>query len=100
MSLEIDQLATLVNAIHKLPEADWEALSSIWSLLSTRRKEILTVAGEKERYLYFVLEGVQRVYYEDEYNRHATIVFMYPPSFGGVLDSLVLQQPRDTILKP
>lgn len=56
MSLEIDPLATLVNGIHKLPEADWEALASIWSPFSARRKEILTVAGEKERYLYYYFE--------------------------------------------
>ena len=93
MSRDLDQLAGLINAIHNLPKEDWEALASIWTPFSAKRKEILTVAGEKERHLYFVLEGVQRVYYEDDQNRHATIVFMYPPSFGGVLDSLILQQP-------
>jgi CRP-like cAMP-binding protein len=43
--------------------------------------------------LYFVVEGVQRVYYFDDQNREATLVFSYAPSFGGVLDSLLLQQP-------
>ena len=93
MTQDLDQLGALVNAIHKLPAEDWEALASLWSPFTAKRKEILTVVGEKERYLYFVLDGVQRVYYEDDQNRHATIVFMYPPSFGGVLDALVLQQP-------
>jgi len=40
-----------------------------------------------------VVEGVQRVYYFDEKNREATVVFTYAPSFGGVLDALLLQQP-------
>jgi CRP-like cAMP-binding protein len=54
---------------------------------------MLTVAGEKEKYLYFVLEGVQRVYYFDDQNREATVVFTYAPSFGGVIDALMLQDP-------
>jgi CRP-like cAMP-binding protein len=86
-------LKTLVNAVHPLPEADWEALSAIWHPFTARRKQVLTVAGEKEKYLYFVAEGVQRVYYFDDQNREATVVFTYAPSFGGVLDALLLQQP-------
>ena len=39
------------------------------------------------------MEGVQRVYYFDDQNREATLVFTYAPSFGGVLDALLLQQP-------
>jgi CRP-like cAMP-binding protein len=93
MSGDLVQLASVVNTIHKLPDNDWEAFAPLWIPFSAKRKEVLTSAGEKERYLYFVLEGVQHVYYEDDANRHAAIVFMYPPSFGGVLDSFVLQQP-------
>jgi CRP-like cAMP-binding protein len=39
-----------------------------------------------------VLDGVQHLYFSDEKNRTATVVFMYSPSFAGVLDSLLLQQ--------
>ena len=39
-----------------------------------------------------MVEGVQRVYFLDEHNREATLVFTYAPSFGGVLDALMLQQ--------
>ena len=60
---------------------------------SAKRREIITVSGEKEKYLYLVIEGVQRIYYFDDQNREATILFTYAPSFGGVLDSLMLQQP-------
>jgi CRP-like cAMP-binding protein len=51
------------------------------------------MAGEKEKYLYFVLEGVQRVVYLDEQDREATLIFTYPYSFGGVLDAMMQQQP-------
>ncbi len=52
---------------------------------------MLTAAGEKERYLYFVLEGVQRAFYLGDDNKEATIVFTYPPSFSGVADSILTQ---------
>lgn len=88
-----EALRNLVNASYPLPEVDWQALAAIWQPCTAKRKELLTRTGEKERYLYFVVAGVQRVYYFDEQNREATLVFTYAPSFGGVLDALLLQQP-------
>lgn len=87
------QLKALVDGVAPLPLEDWEAFATLWQPFAAGRKEILTVAGEQERYLYFVLEGVQRVYYFDEAGREATLVFTYAPSFGGVLDAMMLQQP-------
>ena len=86
-------LKNLITAIHPLSETDWDLFSTIWSPIDFKRKEIVTAAGETEKYLYFVIEGVQRVYYFDEQQREATLVFMYAPSFGGVIDSLLLQKP-------
>jgi CRP-like cAMP-binding protein len=86
-------LRGLVNAIAPLNEAEWTDFISIWSPLAMSRKEVLTAIGDTEKYLYVVLEGVQRVYYIDDADREATLVFTYPPSFGGVLDSFLLQQP-------
>ena len=44
-------------------------------------KPCLQKAGETGRYLYFVLEGVQRGFYAADDGREATIVFTYPVSF-------------------
>jgi CRP-like cAMP-binding protein len=87
------QLQQLVTAIHPLSGEEWETFAAIWKPLSAKRKTILTTAGEKEKYLYFIAEGVQRIYHIDDQDREATILFTYAPSFGGVLDSLLLQQP-------
>jgi CRP-like cAMP-binding protein len=86
-------LKNLVFSVHPLPEADWVEFESLWKHFSAKRKETITSAGECERYLYFVVEGVQRVYYLDDKNREATVVFTYAPSFGGILDSMLLQSP-------
>lgn len=86
-------LKTVIDTTHPLSNDSLEAFNAIWRPFSAKRKETLTVAGERERYLYFVLEGVQRVFYFDDQNREATLVFTYAPSFGGVLDALMLNTP-------
>lgn len=91
MSTPLLQLKQLVFNINPLTNDDWEDFSKLWKPYSAKRKEIITSMEEREKYLYFVVEGVQRVYYFDEQNREATLVFTYNPSFGGVLDSLLLQ---------
>ena len=87
------QLKKVMEAVHPVPPTDWEEFAGYWKPFAAKRKEVLTQAGEAEKYLYFVVAGVQRVFYYDDQNREATLVFTYPPSFGGVLDALLLQQP-------
>lgn len=82
-----------VEAVYPLPEEDWQAFAAVWQLFSARRKAILTAEGQTEQYVYFVLEGVQRAYAVDDAGKEATLVFTYPPSFSGVADSFLLQQP-------
>lgn len=76
-----------------LPDEAWADFQRIWETDTFKRKAIITRAGETEKYLYFVKAGVQRVYYHDDQDREATIVFTYPHSFAGVLDSFMLQAP-------
>ena len=88
-----EQLHRVVYSIHPLPAKDWEVFREMWKPLHIKRKQTLTASGDKELYLYFVVEGVQRVFHLDEQEREATLLFTYPPSFGGVVDALLLQQP-------
>jgi CRP-like cAMP-binding protein len=93
MHESLTQLQQLSTAIHPLSATEWDAFAAIWKPFTAKRKTVLTVAGETEKYLYFIAEGVQRMYYFDEQDREATILFTYAPSFGGVLDAGLLQQP-------
>lgn len=93
MDPSLQSLRELVLRLYPLPEPEIEALLAIWTPFSAKRKELLTSTGDTEKYLYFVEEGVQRVYFTADDGREATLVFMYPPSFAGVLDSFLLQQP-------
>ncbi len=86
-------LAAFVKAIYPLEEQLLEEFLSIWTPETIKRKTLLNRAGETARHFYFVTAGVQRVYYFDEQNREATIVFTYTPSFAGVADSFLTQTP-------
>lgn len=93
MEQALTQLKQVTDAVQPLSAEAWADFTAIWEPYTTKRKEVITTQGSTEKYLYFVTEGVQRIYYFDEQGREATIIFTYAPSFGGVLDSLLMQQP-------
>ena len=97
--VEEEVLRQYIMHIHPLPEDALQALVTGWKPLTVKRKTMLTAAGEKERYLYFVLEGVQRAFYLTNDNREATIVFTYAPSFSGVADSFLTQTPSEYFME-
>src|SRR6478609_7941380 len=87
-----NKLYQYVNAIHPISDESWEAFVASWQPVSFKRKAVITSAGEVEKYLYFVVEGIQRGYCIHE-EKEATIFFSYPHSFSGIADSFLLQKP-------
>jgi len=72
--------------------------TSRWEEYHAPRKTVITSAGQTERYLYFVNEGVQKSYYLNEGKEHV-IAFTYPPSFSGIPDSFLIQKPSKYYLE-
>lgn len=97
--MDSEQLHKYIKQIYPLPEEELNALLQGWKPLTIKRKTLLTAAGETEKYLYFVLEGVQRAFYLTNDNREATIVFTYAPSFSGVADSFLTQTPSEYFME-
>ncbi|HMI77774.1 MAG TPA: cyclic nucleotide-binding domain-containing protein [Ferruginibacter sp.] len=93
MMNDIQLLEKFISNIYPLSKEEVEIFLSVWEPFKAKRKTILTRAGDTERNLYFTTEGIQRVYYHDEMDREATIVFTYAPSFSGVADSFLTQTP-------
>ncbi len=85
-------LKNAVAAIGYMDAETFAAFAEPWVEVSLKRKERMTNEGETERYLYLVLDGVQRAYkaYGD---KEATLIFSYQGSFSGVIDSFFLQKP-------
>lgn len=92
-------LHDFVQRLHPLKKEEWEDFSEVWTPVEYKRKTVLTVAGEIERNLYFVLEGVQRAFFVGNKKSEATIVFTYPHSFSGVADSFLTQKPSRYFLE-
>lgn len=79
------------------PEA-FEALVTPWERVSYARKQLITKAGETEKYLYLVLDGVQRAYFRHG-DKEPTLVFSFKPSFSGIIDSFFTQTPSKFYLE-
>jgi len=92
-------LKQCITAVYPLKEEELESFLSGWQPFECKRKTILTAAGETERYLYFVLEGIQRGFYIGNDKQEATIVFTYAPSFSGLADSFLTQTPSAYFLE-
>jgi CRP-like cAMP-binding protein len=91
--MSIAKLQEFIGKVQPLSQEEWESFSLIWQPVHVKRKQALTRAGETEKYLYFVLEGVQRCFFQSEKGEEATIIFTYPHSFSGVADSFLTQTP-------
>lgn len=88
-----NKIRSFVDPNLSLSVNQWEQFFSIWRKVTFSRKQIISEYGATEKYLYFVLEGSQRVFYTDHEEKEATLIFTYPVSFGGNLDSFLLQSP-------
>ena len=89
----IDVLEVYVKKHFSLSASSLAEFLSPWKTYHAERKQLLTRQGEQERYLYFVLDGVQRVYALNSEGKEATLIFTYAPSFGGVLNAMMTEQP-------
>ncbi len=94
----MEQLRAFLNQIYPLDERVMNKLLSAYNERDFRRKEILTREGQIEKYMYFVLEGIQRSYYIKEDKEHV-IAFTYPPSFSGIPESFIMQMPSKYYLE-
>ncbi len=91
-------LVQLINSWGPLPDDAVEAFCIPWQEIKVPRKHILTRQGETEKYLYFVIDGIQRAWFEKG-DKDYTLVFSYAPSFSGIIDSFFLQKPSPYYLE-
>ncbi|WP_420603636.1 Crp/Fnr family transcriptional regulator [Flagellimonas sp.] len=72
---------------------------SLWSIKTFNQYDLITEAGNIERYFYFVLEGVQAIYILNEKGEKVVLGFSYSGSPSGAFDSFIKKQPSDTFLE-
>lgn len=86
------KIKAYINQLHPLEDEVLDEYLSHWKPFEARKKSLLTRAGEVERYMYFVLEGIQKSYRLKDGKMHV-IAFTYAPSISGIPGSFFTQQP-------
>lgn len=94
----MEQIKIFLNQIYPLDGRVMDKLLNAYDEKEFKRKDILTSEGQTEKYMYFVLEGIQRSYYIKEDKEHV-IAFTYPPSFSGIPESFITQTPSKYYLE-
>lgn len=82
-------------------QADGDELDhylSHWKPFELPKKTIMTAPGETERFMYYVIEGIQKSYYLNDGKQHV-IAFAYAPSFSGIPESFFTQTPSRYFLE-
>ena len=86
------------SSIYPVQEHILDEYIDHWSEYEVTRKTIMTAPGDTERFIYFVIEGIQKSYYQIGDKQHI-IAFAYPPSFSGIPESFFTQSPSKYFLE-
>ncbi len=80
------------NLFHSIDRTDLKLLSSRLKSKTFSKGEFITVAGQVQRNLYFVIEGVQMSFFDSNDKSHV-IAFTYPPNLSAIPESFFMQIP-------
>lgn len=81
-------LKETLDKVLKLSDQEFELFASIWEKVEIPKKTMITQIEQQEEYLYFILSGLQRVFYFDQYDREATIVLPIAVHLAALLTPL------------
>ena len=82
-----------------LPDEVWEDIRCRWHLAHFQKDSLITSPPTVERYFYFVLSGVQRLYYLTPEGNEVVLGFTFQGNFSGVYDSFIRQVPAQCYLQ-
>lgn len=87
----------LRNYIH-LSDKDWTVIQEYFHPLSIKKDHVLTNQNSVEERLYFITDGIVRLYYEGE-EKDITLNFGFPNSFINCYTSFLTQTESKYILQ-
>jgi CRP-like cAMP-binding protein len=97
LSLYKTDMKEFFNQIHEVEPEILDAYLAAWKPYVLPKKTMMTNEGDTERYMYFVLEGIQKSYYLNK-GKEQIIAFTYCPSFSGIPESFLTQSPSKYFL--
>ncbi len=87
-----------LNKIYRVDDEILQDYLLKWTEFKVPKKTIITWEGETERFMYFVIEGIQKSYHNNNGKEHI-IAFTYAPSFSGIPESFLTQTPSRYFLE-
>lgn len=90
--MDFNLIAQQFTARTPLSPEELQAIFGAFKEVKFKRREMITYEGQVEQYLYLVLEGVQRSFF-DHKEKEVTFQFTYPYNFTGIPDSFLTQTP-------
>lgn len=91
-------MKSFFSNIHKVKDDILDEYISHWTAYDVPKKTLMTSPGETERFIYYVIEGIQKSYYLNEDKQHI-IAFAYAPSLSGIPESFFTQTPSKYFLE-
>lgn len=85
-------LGTFLSQLEQVDESVLHDYIAQWESFELDGRVVMTHEGSIERYMYFVLDGIQKSYYLRDGKEHI-IAFTYFPSLSGIPESFLSQQP-------
>lgn len=83
----------------ELDESEIERIQSLWEIAEYEESEYLVRANNIEKYFYYILDGVQRLYFVDQKGEEKILGFSFKGSFSGELSSFKKQEPTSLNLQ-
>jgi len=94
-----DLLSKAVLGFIQPPTTAMSAFLAAWQVKSYQKNEFLTREGEVERYFYYIMEGVQRLFFLKADGNEHVLGFSYEGNFSGVADSYLGQKKSNLYLQ-
>lgn len=89
---EFQQLKDSFRGVHFDAELEVQ-FYDLWEEKTYEKKQWITEAGRTESYFFYVLEGVQTVYFINNKGEKVVIGFSYQGDFSGAYESFLMQAP-------
>lgn len=88
-----ENLKSFLCSVHRVKDEILDEYVGCWEKQSYRKKSTITAAGQVQRDMLFVVNGIQKSYHLTESGKEHVIAFTYPPSLSGIPESFLSQAP-------
>lgn len=94
-----DNLKAILGRIATFSEAEWDEIWSCFSVKKIASKNLITKIGDVEKNIYFIVDGVLRLYCFNPKDEEVTIYLFKENHFASCLQSFLTQSESDQALE-